>query len=202
MSLSAARSFFDSVNHAYVAVHQAKEDLFWSTYMAISSDDAAFARAEQAYKNFIADPDRLRETRHHLHTLMDMPNSDERDALVHGLRGWLALFEAHVVDDVEGRRLMHELVEAEAALFTKRRTFSPRHVNERGEEEDATLSMLATNLTSNPDERRRRTSYDGLRAIEAWVLDHGFLELVSLRNRLARALGARDFFELKLRRNA
>ena len=62
MSLSAARSFFDSVNHAYVAVHQAKEDLFWSTYMAISGDDTAFARAEQAYKNFIADPDRLRET--------------------------------------------------------------------------------------------------------------------------------------------
>ena len=48
--LQEARAFFDDVNHAYSAVHKAKEDLFWATYMATSDDRAGFARAEQAYK--------------------------------------------------------------------------------------------------------------------------------------------------------
>ena len=52
-----AREYFDYLNHAYVAVHKAKEDLFWSTYMAISDDQAGFVRAEGAYKEFIGDPE-------------------------------------------------------------------------------------------------------------------------------------------------
>ena len=58
MSLQDAQTFFDTLNHAYVAVHKTKEDLFWSTYMGISHDDGAFATAERAYKDFISDPDR------------------------------------------------------------------------------------------------------------------------------------------------
>ena len=53
------RDLFDQLNTEYSAVHKTKEDLFWSTYMATSSDDAGFARAEEAYKNFISDPARL-----------------------------------------------------------------------------------------------------------------------------------------------
>ncbi|MBS1816395.1 MAG: peptidase M3 [Acidobacteria bacterium] len=201
MSLAESRAFFDTLNHDYVAVHKAKEDLFWSTYMAISSDDEGFARAERAYKDFIADPEKLQATRAHLGALEALPPGEERDALVHGLRGWQALFEAHIIESAEGRRLMHEIVEAEAALFAKRRTYSPRHVNDRGEEEDATLSMLATNLATNPREERRRSSFDGFRALEQWVLDNGFLEIVALRNRFARALGYPNYFEFKLRKN-
>ena len=53
-----ARAFFNQLNRDYVAVHVAKEDLFWETYMAISDDHAGFARAEQAYKAFVSDPSR------------------------------------------------------------------------------------------------------------------------------------------------
>ena len=58
--MQSAREYFDYLNHAYVAVHKTKEDLFWTTYMATSDDQAGFARAESAYKDFIADPGKLR----------------------------------------------------------------------------------------------------------------------------------------------
>ena len=58
-----AREYFDTLNREYIAVHKTKEDLFWSTYMATSDDHAGFARAENAYKDFIADPARLTDTR-------------------------------------------------------------------------------------------------------------------------------------------
>jgi hypothetical protein len=196
-----ARAFFDELNHAYCAVHRTKEDLFWATYMATSDDHVGFARAENAYKTFISDPTQLRATRDHLTRLQRLPASDARDALVHGLRGWLALFEANIIDNDEGRALMSEIIEAEAELFARKRDLQLRHINEHGESEAATLSMLATNLATNPVEERRRSSFESLREIERWVLDNGFLNLVRLRNRFARALAYDNYFEFKLRRN-
>src|SRR4029077_18689155 len=103
------RAFFDHLNHAYNAVHKAKEDLFWATYMAISDDRAGFTRAENAYQDFISDPSNLQATRYHLAQLQAQPASAARDALVHGLNGWLALFEANIIDNDEGRALMRAI---------------------------------------------------------------------------------------------
>ncbi len=96
---------------------------------------------------------------------------------------------------------MRAIIDAEAALFARKRELQPRHINEHGESEVATLSMLATNQATNPVEERRRSSFEGFREIERWVLDNGFLDLVKLRNRFARALGFDNYFELKLRKN-
>jgi oligoendopeptidase F len=199
--LEHSRSYFDELNGVYNAVHKTKEDLFWATYMATSDDQAGFAWAERAYKDFISDPNRLRETREHVAHLRPLPASGERDALLHGLKGWLAVFEANIIDNEDGHALMREIIDAEAAIFASKREFQPRHINELGESEVASLSMLATNQATNPVEERRRSSFDAFHEIERWVLENGFLELVKLRNRFARALGFDNYFELKLRKN-
>src|SRR5215467_2155388 len=199
--LEHARIYFDELNGVYNGVHKTKEDLFWATYMATSDDQAGFARAERAYKDFISDPDRLRETREHVARLQPLPASGERDALLHGLKGWLAVFEANIIDNEDGHALMREIIDAEAAIFASKREFQPRHINELGESEVASLSMLATNQATNPVEERRRSSFDAFHDIERWVLANGFLELVKLRNRFATALGFDNYFELKLRKN-
>jgi oligoendopeptidase F len=198
---SRAREYFDFLNHAYIAVHKTKEDLFWSTYMATSMDHEAFVRAENAYKEFIADPAKLAQTREFLAQARNAPAGAERDALVHGLTGWLAVFEANIIDSPEGRSFMRDIVDAESRLFEAKRAHEPRHINDRGESEVASLPMLATNLATNRVEERRRSSFDALRGIEQWVLDHGFLDLVRLRNRFARAIGYDNYFELKSRKN-
>ena len=91
-----ARGYFDYLNHAYLAVHKTKEDLFWATYMATSDDQEGFVRAESAFKEFIADPGKLAETREHLTRVRVTSASAERNALLHGLTGWLAVFEAEM----------------------------------------------------------------------------------------------------------
>lgn len=196
-----ARDYFDYLNRAYLAVHKTKEDLFWVTYMGTSDDHEAFARAEGAYKEFVGDPAKLTETREQLTLVRALPPGADRDALVHGLGGWLALFEANIIDSPEGRTRMRKIVEAEAALFELKKGHEPRHLNEQGELEVASLPMLATNLTTNRVEERRRSSFEALRGIERWVLDHGFLDLIVLRNRFARALGYDNYFDLKLQKN-
>src|SRR5262245_9666761 len=114
--MQTARQYFDYLNHAYLAVHKTKEDLFWSTYMATSDDHEGFARAESAYKEFIGDPAKLSETREQVAIVQAAPPGAERDALLHGLKGWLAVFEANIIDSPEGRTLMREIVDVEAVL--------------------------------------------------------------------------------------
>lgn len=200
-SLPKARVFFDQLNRRYNDVHRTKEELFWATYMATSDDQEGFARAETAYKAFIADPAHLRDTRAHIAAIEALPPGAGRDAVLHGLKGWRGVFEANIIDSDEGRDLMRQMVQAEAGLFAKRRSYEPRHVNEQGVDEVATLSTLATNLSTNPVEARRRSSFDAFREIERWVLANGFLDLVKLRNRFARALGCDNYFDLKLLKN-
>ncbi len=198
--MQTAREYFDYLNHAYLAVHKTKEDLFWSTYMATSHDQDGFVRAESAYREFIADPAKLVKTRDEIARVRQSPPGAERDALLHGLTGWLAVFEANIIDNPEGRSLMREIVDAEATLFEQKRAYEPRHLNERGESEVASLPMLATNQATNRVETHRRSSFEAFRGIERWVLDHGFLELVSMRNRFARSLGYDNYFDLKLQK--
>ena len=210
-----AREFFTRLNHEYVAVHKAKEDLFWATYMATSDDHAAFARAEQAYKSFVSDPGRLATARRHLGALEAArgaagregpPDTVTTDAGTHadlrtGLAGWVALFEANVIDGGEAAALMADLVEQESALFAARQALVLSHVNERGERQPATLATLATNLATNPVEEWRRTSFEAFGELERWVLTHGYLGIVGLRNRLARALGYENYFDFKVRQH-
>ena len=92
---------------------------------------------------------------------------------------------------------MRVIVDAESVLFEQKRAHELRHLNERGEWEAASLPMLATNLATNLVEERRNSSFDAFRGIEQWVLEHGFLELVRLRNRFARALGYDELLRIE-----
>lgn len=196
--MNEASAFFRQVNQDYLKVHRTKEDLFWDTYMGVSDDHAGFARAEQAYKAFVSDPVRLGHVRAHLEAL---PRDEGHRDLRHGLEGWRALFECNVLDSAEARRDMDTLIEMEAELFARRKGFTMTHLNERGEREEATLDMLGTNLAANPDEAARKSSHDAFLELERWILGHGFLDIVRQRNELARALGCRDYFDLKVRKN-
>ncbi len=199
--MQTARALFDTLNTEYLTVHKAKEDLFWDTYMAVSNDDAGFARAEEAYKNFISDPVRLTAVRAALASLPATDADDAARALRHGLKGWLALFESNIIDSDAARALMRELIQMESDLFAKRRDLVLRHINEAGQLEDSTLSGLSTNMATNRDEAARKSSHDALMSLERWVLDNGLLAIIKKRNAFARAQGFENYFDFKVQKN-
>lgn len=196
-----ARVVFDTLNTDYLTVHKTKEDLFWATYMAVSNDDAGFARAEEAYKNFISDPTRLGHVRAALASLPATDSDAEMQNLRRGLKGWLALFECNIVDSDDARNLMHALIQLESDLFAKRRDLELKHINEAGEHEATTLSGLATNMSTNRVEAARKSSHDALLSLEHWVLANGFLDIVKKRNAFARAQGFDNYFDFKVQKN-
>lgn len=194
MSMNEIRAFFDGLNHDYLAVHKRKEELFWSTYMAVSDDHASFAEAEKAYKAFVSDPRKLAAAREKISEL----DGGGEGELLEGLRGWKAFFEASAIEGANGQADMARIIALEAALFEKRQKLKLRHIDEKGEEADATLGSLLMNEAANPDEAARESSLRALRGLEEWVLANGFLEIVKARNAFARGQGYRDFFDYKI----
>ncbi|TNI51495.1 M3 family metallopeptidase [Aeromonas veronii] len=191
---SIARNYFNQLNADYLQVHRHKEDLFWSTYMGTSDDQAGFTAAEQAYKAFCANPARLPELR-------EMLVQADEDDLKRGLQGWIAFFECNVIEDPAAAALMDELVAAEAELFARRKGLKLTLLDEQGQQVAGSLPAASTSLAASPNEAVRQSALAMFHTLEQWVVGNGFLEVVAIRNRFARAMGYRDYFDYKVRKN-
>ncbi|KHS91161.1 peptidase M3 [Pectobacterium brasiliense] len=192
--------YFNALNRDYLAVHQAKEELFWQLYMGTGNDDVSerFSAAESAYKRFISQPQRLAELRTHLATLENSLRDEQQQALSHGLQGWYRFFDCNVIEDPQAQALMDEIITAESALYAKRKSYEMTHLDAKGERVSASLGELLTNQTTNDTEAYRQSSQQALRDLEQWLLQNGFPELISLRNRFARQMGYRNYFDYKV----
>ncbi|MFJ5431210.1 M3 family metallopeptidase [Pectobacterium actinidiae] len=192
--------YFNALNRDYLAVHQAKEELFWQLYMGTGNDEVSerFSAAESAYKRFISQPQRLAELRTHLATLENCPRDEQQQALLHGLQGWYRFFDCNVIEDPQAQALMDEIIAGESALYAKRKTYEMTHLDAKGERVPASLGELLTNQATNDTEAYRQSSQEALRALEQWLLQNGFPELISLRNRFARQMGYRNYFDYKV----
>ncbi|MBA2800308.1 peptidase M3 [Aeromonas veronii] len=191
---SIARNYFNQLNADYLQVHRRKEDLFWSTYMGTSDDQAGFTAAEQAYKAFCANPA-------HLPELREMLVQADEDDLKRGLQGWIAFFECNVIEDPAAAALMDELVAAEAELFARRKGLKLTLLDEQGQQVAGSLPAASTSLAASPNEAVRQSALAMFHTLEQWVVGNGFLEVVAIRNRFARTMGYRDYFDYKVRKN-
>ncbi|MBL0590749.1 MULTISPECIES: M3 family metallopeptidase [Aeromonas] len=191
---SIARNYFNQLSADYLQVHRRKEDLFWSTYMGTSDDQAGFTAAEQAYKAFCANPARLPELR-------EMLAQADEDDLKRGLQGWIVFFECNVIEDPAAAALMDELVAVEAALFARRKGLKLTLLDEQGQQVAGSLPAASTSLAASPNEAVRQSALAMFHTLEQWVVGNGFLEVVAIRNRFARAMGYRDYFDYKVRKN-
>lgn len=195
-----AQDYFNALNHDYLRVHKAKEELFWQNYMGTGDENvsADFAAAETAHKRFISESSRLGELREHIASLEKLTLDEEGKALLHGLQGWYRFFDCNTIEDPQAQALLDEIIQAESALFAKRKAHRLTHINAKGERVNASLGELLTNQANNENEAYRRSSQTALRELEEWLLHNGFPELVGLRNRFARQLGYRNYFDYKV----
>lgn len=194
-------SFLDRLNAEYERLHTAKEDAFWRAKMGLA-DDADLAQSELdereiALSGFLQDPARLATVRAEL----ERARAQGADAqTLTALHGWEATFAAHAIDDREARDLAAEIVADEGALERARGEMELGYVDPSGARVRASSVKLSMMLRSEHDAGLRRAAWDGMRSIETFVLQHGFLELVAKRNRLGRRLGAEDYYDWKSRR--
>ena len=69
---------------------------------------------------------------------------------------------------------------------------------EDGSFESLSSVGLRNLMTTNKDEVVRKSAYGGLRTIGPFVCENGFVEIIKLRNKLAKALGFVDYYDYKV----
>ena len=187
-----------TLSNEYQDLHIAKEDAFWTAYMGLS-DDADAARndldaREKALSAWLQDPDRLADARTALESVTE---DTERTAI----EGWVHMLESHCIDSAEGRALAAEIIDLEGALARKRAEMNLGYTDPTSGEFVACSSVkLGTILGADADEGMRKAAWEGIRAIEPYVLENGYLEVIRARNRLGRMLGGEDYYDWKVRR--
>ncbi len=187
----------DELDEGYAQLHTAKEDAFWRAKMGLG-DDALEAheeleRREVVLQRFLQAPEQLARARELLAAARD---ERERERA----QGWVKTFESHVIDSEAARELAEQITASEARLEHARGEMELGYRESSGAFVRASSVKLSSLLRSSPDESTRRAAWDGLRSIEPFVIEAGFLDLVRQRNRLGRMLGAEDYYDWKTRR--
>lgn len=188
-----------ALRQRFLALHTRKEDLFWTVKMGLSTDPAAEhaaqGEADLAYQSFIQDPARLSDLRRleAAHPLAD------GDPLKVELEGWIRFFGCYSLEDAQARALSAEILAKEGELAKARAHFATGYTDpQSGAFVPASTNKLALLIQNDPSEGVRKAALDGLYAVERFVLDHGFLDIVRLRNRLGRMLGYEDYYDWKV----
>jgi oligoendopeptidase F len=192
----------------YLALHTAKEDLFWTVKMGLADDKDAASRAladaEIALNGFLQDPERLAalvgaQSEVGAQSQVGGNGDGDREGERAELAGWIRMLRCHTLEDASARALSADIVQAEAELQRARGGMALGYHDPRtGQFERASTNKLALLVANDPDERVRRAAHEGLRSIEPFVLANGFLEIVKLRNRLGRSLGFDDYYDWKV----
>ncbi len=195
------RAFLDDLDRTFEGLHTAKEDAFWAARMGLT-DDPRTAQTELDAReielsSFLQDPARLARIQGQLARAVEL---GEGGPTLQSLRGWEATFRSHVIEGGSARALAEEIVADEGRLELARGGMPLGYQDPDRGFTPASSVRLSTLLRAEPDARLRRAAWEGLRSIEPFVIDSGFLELVRKRNRLGRMLGAEDYYDWKARR--
>jgi hypothetical protein len=187
----------DGLDENFARLHTAKEDAFWRAKMGLGAD-AAESQAELDVREvelsrFLRDPKRLELARR-------LVERAPKGVQLTRAQGWLRTFEAHVIAKQAARELAEELTIDEGRLELLRGEMTLGYVDPEQGSVAASAGKLSAMLRSDASEARRKAAWQGLRSIEPFLLERGFLELVQKRNRLAQALGAEDYYDWKARR--
>ncbi|NNE44106.1 MAG: hypothetical protein HKN12_07845, partial [Gemmatimonadetes bacterium] len=183
--------FLDDLNERYLELHYRKESAFWDTRMGIKDRGNELTEADLALREFLGDPEMLAELRRRK---ADGSATPEQDVV---LDGWILTFERNQVEDEDARAMLRELTTAEEELQRARGTMNLGFVAEDGSVEPASSVALGNAVRTDPDPARRAAAFRGLRSIENFALDAGYVDILKLRNRFARKLGYEDFYDYK-----
>jgi Zn-dependent oligopeptidase len=191
--------FLTQLNAQYQKLHTTKEDLFWDVRMGNATDrDSAQKKLDEAEIAL----QQFRQDAAHLKSLRELQKNAHLSADERILSdGWIQFFSAHTIENADARAASTALVELEGKLESARTTMSLGYRDPKtGAETQASSNLLSNMLRVEKEESMRRAAFEGLQTIETFALQHGFLDIVRQRNKIAHLLGYEDYYDMKVRK--
>lgn len=190
--MSDLAKYLEELNEAYLKLHRTKEMSFWETRMGIRDRHEELVESDLALREWLADPAPLAQLRR----LKDQGDATPEQMEI--LNGWILMFSRNQIEDAEARELQREIAAQEGELQQGRGKMKLGYTTADGEFTPASSVALGNAVRTNPDEAIRKAAFEGLRDIETFALENGWVDIVKKRNRFARMLGFEDFYDYKV----
>ena len=190
--MSDLAKYLEELNDTYLELHRTKEMSFWETRMGIKDRHEELVESDLALREWLADPEPLAQLRR----LKDQGDATPEQMEV--LNGWILMFSRNQIEDAEARELQREIAAQEGELQQGRGKMKLGYTTPDGEFTPASSVALGNAVRTSPDEAIRKAAFEGLRDIETYALENGWVDIVKKRNRFARMLGFEDFYDYKV----
>jgi oligoendopeptidase F len=201
--VSEAQAFVNNFNAAYEDKHEAFEAQFWGTKMALansadrvySADNLSSTKKEM--EDLLSDPTTRQKAASFLEQLKEKVPEDSD--LIKTLSIIVRTGDCYDMSSApEAKALREECGKFESKLEMARNHMKLGYYSVAGEFTSASSVGLRNLLRTSPEEDVRKAAYEGLRSIGSFVLDNGFIEIIKLRNKTAKALGFLDYYDYKV----
>ena len=202
--LEEARSFVNDFNQQYEAKHEAFENQFWGTKMALKDESYTaenLSKTKTEMENLLSDPTVLEKAQHYHKQLLEQETSSSAStdpALMQVLSIIVRTASCYTMPPA-AKQIREATATLESTLEMARNSMTLGYTDPTTKEfVKASSVALRNTLSTEANEAKRQAAYEGLSSIGPFVLDHGFVEIIKQRNQLARALGFEDYYDYKV----
>mmetsp|Transcript_35582 Transcript_35582/g.86112 ORF Transcript_35582/g.86112 Transcript_35582/m.86112 type:complete len:660 (+) Transcript_35582:68-2047(+) len=193
-----AQAFVDKFNTDYETKHLAFENQFWGTKMALS--DPRFtpenlSKTKKAKEDLLNDYSTIEKAQ----SLKDsLPADVEPDDLRKCLDIIIRTCKCYATSPAI-KAIREETSEKESQLEMERNRMELGYTDPKDKSFHSLSSVGLRNvMVANSDEATRKAAYEGLRCIGPFVLGHGFVDIIKLRNKMAKSVGFVDYYDMKV----
>ena len=205
------QNFVNEFNASYANKHERFETQFWGTKMALESTDsqtystALLAQTKKEMEDLLSDPKVLSDAKAHKAAVTSVVTNDageeklsEDDSIVNLIKTLEIIIRTCQCNEFptkEAKSIREETNKIEGALEMSRNSMELGYTKPNGDFQAASSVALRNLMRTSDDEATRKAAYQGLRTIGPFVCENGFLEIVKLRNKLAKLLGFEDYYD-------
>jgi Angiotensin-converting enzyme/Peptidase family M3 len=198
--VSEAQAFVDKFNEEYETKHRNFENQFWGTKMALADPQftaSNLTAAKKAKEDMLSDYGTVEKAQALKDSLpADVSPKNLQKCLDIIIRTCKCYATSPAV-----KAIREELSMKESQLEMERNRMELGYTDPHDKSFHSLSSVGLRNImVTNKDEATRKAAYEGLRSIGPFVLDHGFVDIVKLRNKMAKELGFVDYYDMKVTR--
>ncbi len=187
--MSESQKYLDFLNKTYFSLHKNYEELFWLSYMGDHSVDKKKDKALSLRDEFRSNPKYTEK----INNLISKAKPKEKDKLKY----WLEFFSRYQTPK-EALSLKEKIDALESKIHKRLAVRKEGYIDPYTKKFiEASMNKMSAIIRTHSDEKIRKACFEAKNKLgETSIVE--YIQLVGLRNKYAKILGYKDFYEYKI----